>query len=353
MIEELSKVLSPARIAQWPEDAAISRERWEGLTVRLIDAMSGGSGLTYETIRRETGVTKDWIDLILTEPSTVLGIRGRMWMGDKTQLESSVEKLEAYLIEFELKRRERGMPRIVETNVTREFDEVADEARELCEAFLFDGVSGIGKSNAADRYIRRVRLAEGFAAPVWKVTLDEYSLNHKSLLDEIGKQAVKRNWRNGDVSTMKNDIRDATAGSGGLLIVDEAQHLGDADQKQGVPILNGLRSFADQGCFGIVLIGNGEIYRKLAGRGDRTQLFSRMERREVFVGGDGEKSLKAGDVRAIADSWGVVGADAYALSWSIAQEPGSLRRLRKIYARARRDFGEISYDTMIASGAQA
>lgn len=352
MIEELVTVLSHARITQWPDDAAISRERWEGLTIRLIDAMSGGGGLTYEAIYRETGVEKDWIDLILTEPSTVLGIRGRLWREDKTKLESSVEKLESYLVEFELKRRERGMPPLVETNVTREFADVADEARELCEVFLFDGVSGIGKTNAADRYIRRVRLAEGFAAPVWKVTLDEYSLNHKSVLDEIGIQAVRRNWKNCDVSTMKNAIRDATSGSGGLLIVDEAQHLGDADPKQGVPILNGLRSFADHGCFGIVLIGNGEIYRKLDGREDRTQLFSRLEHREVFVGGDDGKSLNAGDVRAIAESWGVVGADAYALSWSIAQKQGSLRRLRKIYARARRDYGEISYDTMIASGAK-
>lgn len=106
------------------------------------------------------------------------------------------------------------------------------------------------------------------------------------------------------------------------------------------------------GCFGIVLVGNGEVYRKYAGKPDRIQLLSRMERVEVSTGAD-QYALNAGGVRAIAEAWGVAGAKALALSWETAQKPGSLRILVKIYAKARRDYGVIDYDTMIAAGAQS
>lgn len=352
MIESLSQILEPSRPVAWPEDAAIPRERWENLTARLINIMDGDIGMFYAAIQRDTGIDKGWLDRFLSDPHDLRGIRKSIWSGEKTALETNVDKLESFLIESELRRNEGGSPRAVDTGVTRRFHDVAGEARELCTFVLFDGPPGIGKSHAVDSYIRLAKLNEGFLAPVWKITLDEYGLTHKSILGMIGEQAVKRNWDNRDVPTMKNSIRAATAGRGGMLIIDEGQHLGDADIKQGVSILNGLRSFCDAGCFGIVLIGNGEIYRKLAGKPDRVQLFSRLERSEVSIGG-GAGDLAAGDVRAIAEAWQVEGADAYALSWSTAKKPGALRGLVKIYARARREYGVINYDTMIAAGAQA
>lgn len=351
MNETLSRLIEPARPAEWPADAAISRERWENLSVRLIDAMNGGSGVTLAGIYRATGIDGGWVDRFMTSPESLLKVRRSIWEEEKTALETNADKLDSYLVEFALKRSAGGTPRPVETGVTKFFIEVADETRELSQCTLFDGPPGIGKSDAIDACIRRVQLAAGYYAPVWRITLDEYTLSHKAILDEIGRQIVRRNWDNRDVPTMRNSIRDAAVNTGGLLIVDEAQHLADADLKQGVAIINGLRSFADQRFFGVLLIGNGEIYRKINGKPDRVQLFSRLELREVRVGNDGH--LTAGDVRTIAESWSVTGVDAYALSWQIAQKPGALRRLTKLYARARREYGEINYDSMIAVGALA
>ncbi len=351
MIEPLSKIIEPRGVTAWSEDAAISRERWQALTARLIDAMSGEGALSYAAIQRETNIERDWLDIFCASPETLSGIRRSLWGAtemDKTNLEKRADSLEACLVEFELKRRARGAVRTVETGITRDFYDFARQCRDACQFGLFDRPSGIGKTRAAEDYLRKVRLSEGVRAPVWLITLDEYCLSHKSILSMIGGQVVRRDWDNRDPWTMSKSIREATDGAGGLLIVDEGQHLADANLKQGESILNGLRSFVDAVCFGVVLIGNGEVYRKYYGRVDRTQLFSRLE---PAIATD-ENMFKDEDVDAIARAWEVQGVKAMVLSREIAKKPGALRRLVRIYTKARRDFGVIDYDTMMASGAK-
>ena len=106
--------------------------------------------------------------------------------------------------------------------------------------------------------------------------------------------------------------------TGGLLIVDEAQHL----TKQA---LEAARSIHDSTTVGLALSGNASVFNRLYGGGDNgfAQLYSRVGKRVRLV-----RPL-AGDVLAISKSFGVAGAAETKLLEEIARKPGALRMVVK------------------------
>ncbi|MGM1294604.1 AAA family ATPase, partial [Escherichia coli] len=106
-------------------------------------------------------------------------------------------------------------------------------------------------------------------------------------------------------------------GTQGLVIIDEADHLG-------AEVLEELRLLQESARIGLVLMGNHRVYSNMTG-GNRTvefaRLFSRIAKRTAI------NKTKIDDVKAIADAWQITGENERELLQQIAQKPGALRIL--------------------------
>lgn len=329
-------------------------ERWEILKNRLVDELDRG-GQTLARFATETGVEAGQLEIWLTSPRSFsrYGKRG----GENGTWEKSVslliaEALERSFAQLDEERQQRKRhPSRVETSVTRAVMEGIASARSMVETVLIDAQPGLGKTEGFREYIARARKAEGFDCPVWLVELDEYSLSHKAILGQVAKQCVGEG-RFDDKSeySLSRAIIDATEGKGGVLIVDEAQHLGDATKIMGIPIINGLRRLVDRGCFGLVLIGNGEIYQRLS-PAKFAQLLSRMDAWRVDIAGlgkgkKGQPALTEEDVDGVMAAWGVSGVDERKYCISAVKQPGALRTLVSLFRRSLERFDCIDAVTL-------
>ncbi|ENT2759046.1 AAA family ATPase, partial [Escherichia coli] len=171
------------------------------------------------------------------------------------------------------------------------------------------GNPGVGKTEAAREYRRTNN-------NVWMITITPSCASVLECLTELafelGMNDAPR--RKGPLSRA---LRRRLEGTQGLVIIDEADHLG-------AEVLEELRLLQESTRIGLVLMGNHRVYSNMTG-GNRTvefaRLFSRIAKRTAI-----NKTKKA-DVKAIADAWQINGEKELELLQQIAQKPGALRIL--------------------------
>lgn len=350
----------PARLAlvkPWAADAAVSRERWENLTSRLFEAL--GSGLTMDRIVKDTGLDERWLELFAGKPELVRGNVPRDYPDQPTRFETSVDKLESFLVKYEAECLARSPARVL-TTVTKAVIRGIADARALGMIVLIDAESGLGKTEGASEFIAKARAAEGFHCNAWMIRLEEGGVSPLHVLCQIADEIVgfgKYDRRNVPAATRA--IRQATEGSGGVLIIDEAQLIAQ-EGIQGPKVLNCLRQFCDWNCFGIALLANGEIYRRYGGSENFAQLYRRVAKRiEIFGLKDAKEAarrqppapaLQVADVRAIAAAWGITDPEVVAWCVRIAEQPGTLGTLAKLLKRARYEYSTINRPALIDMG---
>jgi len=324
--------------------------RWKAISDRVIDELASGRTL-QDFARGENEVSR--LKIWLKSPDSFP--KYSRVVGDKTHAEKIAETIEARFAEFDQAGPDYRLrcPVKVETTVTRALIEAAETARSLGEWFDFCAAPGLGKTEAKNECIARVRKSEGFFCPVWEIELDESCISIKSVLLLIAR-AILGAGRFDERSefSMSRAIIEATRGRRGLLFVDEGQHLADMMKKMGIPIINMLRRLVDQGCFGIVYLGNGEIYRRLStgtgrDKGAYTQLLSRMSEFRTVIspyrpgnGNDG-KSLNKADILAVASAWGVSGVEESAYCLKVAEGPGALRAMTNVLRVSMERYGSL------------
>lgn len=326
-------------------------ERWKAIRDRLIDELAKGEKTLddFASDGMEPGRLKIW----LKSPDSFPRFGRRV--GEKTAAEQIADALEARFAEIDHAGIDYRLrcPVRVETTLTHALIEAAETARNLCELVDFSAAPGLGKTEARSEYIARMRKAEGFFCPVWSIELDDSCITLKAVLDLIARQIPEVVIPNekGDFA-IAQAIIEATKGRRGLLFIDEGQHLADAQKKMGIPIVNMLRRLVDRGCFGIVYVGNGEIYRRLSAgtikdKNAYTQIFSRMEDFRVEVGPykadkrSFDKSLTKADVLAVAKSWGVIGVEEESYCLRAAEKPGALRAMTNILRVSMERYGSL------------
>ncbi len=355
MLHENAQVFS---VDNYGEPQPFDGERWKAIRNRLIDELAKG-GNTLEDFapdKIEPGRLKIW----LKSPESFPRYSSRI--GNKTIAEQIAEALEERFTEIDqagVDYRQR-CPARVETTLTRALIEGAETARSLCEWVDFCAAPGLGKSEAKREYIARARKADGFFCPVWSIDLDETCISVKAVLNLVAQEILGAgNFDNKTDFAMSQAIIEATNGRRGLLFIDEGQHLADVLKKMGIPVINMLRSFVDKGCFGIVYLGNGEIYRRLSAgmgrdKGAYTQLLSRMQDFRVEVGrycpGQASESsglaLTKADVLAVATAWGVSGVEESAYCLQIAEGPGALRAMTNVLRISMERYGSLDIKSL-------
>lgn len=218
------------------------------------------------------------------------------------------------------------VPDFIETLTAKEIHATINYARVLNRFTIIYGMSGVGKTCAAQAFKR--------ANPhnVWMVTASPARASLSEILYEIAlelgmQDAPRRKGLNARLISKK------LMGTSGLLIIDEADHLAyDA--------LEELRILQEETQIGMVLIGNDKVYTRL--RGARQQahefarLWSRVARRLPL------EKCKTADVTAIANAWHLdtSNKELMKLLNEISGQGGGLRsltqtlRLAGMYAKA-------------------
>lgn len=204
-------------------------------------------------------------------------------------------------------------------------------AHKLADIAVIYGGAGLGKTITAHRYAEDV-------PDVWIATMTPSISSVSACLERVG-QAVGLASIPAGGARAEQAIVSRIQGTGGLLIVDEAQHLP-------IACLDALRSLYDASGVGLAIMGNESVYTQLTGGSRRAhfaQLFSRIGRRERLM------RPSAGDIDVLLDAWGVRESKARALCREIGGKAGALRGLTKVLRMARLMLSEEEAE--LSSGA--
>ncbi|EHX33857.1 DNA transposition protein [Escherichia coli DEC12A] len=251
---------------------------------------------TFKQIALESGLSTGTISSFINDK----------YNGDNERVSQILQRwLEKYHAVAELPE----PPRFVETQTVKQiwtsmrFASLTESIAVVC------GNPGVGKTEAAREYRRTNN-------NVWMITITPSCASVLECLTELafelGMNDAPR--RKGPLSRA---LRRRLEGTQGLVIIDEADHLG-------AEVLEELRLLQESTRIGLVLMGNHRAYSNMTG-GNRTvefaRLFSRIAKRTAI-----NKTKKA-DVKAIADAWQINGEKELELLQQIAQKPGALRIL--------------------------
>jgi DNA transposition AAA+ family ATPase len=166
---------------------------------------------------------------------------------------------------------------------------------------------GFGKTSALRQFAVDV-------PQVWVATMAPSTAGVATMLAEILDAMGERDAR-GSPQMLTKRIKDRVRGTGGLIALDDAQHLSEK-------ALDELRGIHDVTGVGIALLGNAGLLARLEG-GSRAvafaQLFSRVSLRIV------KNLAHAEDGVALGRAWGI--DDARILNWlgELTLKPGGLR----------------------------
>lgn len=251
---------------------------------------------TFKQIALESGLSTGTISSFINDK----------YNGDNERVSQMLQRwLEKYHAVAELPE----PPRFVETQTVKQiwtsmrFASLTESIAVVC------GNPGVGKTEAAREYRRTNN-------NVWMITITPSCASVLECLTELafelGMNDAPR--RKGPLSRA---LRRRLEGTQGMVIIDEADHLG-------AEVLEELRLLQESTRIGLVLMGNHRVYSNMTG-GNRTvefaRLFSRIAKRTAI-----NKTKKA-DVKAIADAWQINGENELELLQQIAQKPGALRIL--------------------------
>lgn len=322
--------------------------RYERLRGRLADEVA--VGMTTKRVAIEIGKPGRYFDPV--EESAIIqwasdpewGRELPRYVDDRgcyaRQLENA---LDALFARWDAERANAPIrPATVETSITTAVIDALAMARKRARNVVCEIPSGFGKTTGIEEYIARVRKAEGFGCPVWRIDMTPAMLKLKSVLASMLLAAKgldpAENWDVKDPEhVLQWKLMGATANRGGLFIFDDAQGFGDSRNEQGEIIFNQLRHFTDKRLFGLAFFDNGELYKRLKG-GRHTQLSSRIEAGRVTI-----DRITDADIDLIMAAWGVSGAKESAYCRKLAKQPGHFRLLCEAFERCLEEFGTINH----------
>lgn len=203
-------------------------------------------------------------------------------------------------------------PRWVQTPTGTAIEKAMTYARARPGIAVISGGAGIGKTTTIDRYAKTF-------PNVWKVTACPSNASMRAMLLEISAvlDLHGNGWQN---RALSRDIKRELTGTNGLLVIDEAQHLG-------IQAIEEIRSIFDAARVGLVFSGNHKVYSILT-KGIRSAEFSQLSSRV------GRKLAihfpTTDDVDAILDAWEVTGNKEREYAHEVATRPGAIRTLVNI-----------------------
>ncbi|EAM6081068.1 AAA family ATPase [Salmonella enterica subsp. enterica serovar Kedougou] len=260
--------------------------------INTINALIASGQLTQMVVAKETGLSD----------ATISAFRKGKYKGDNAAI---AESLTAWYENWQRRNTLPEPPQFVVTQTVKDLRDLFQAVRLMGCINIIIGVPGVGKTAAARDYCSHPN--------TWMITLSPAHSSVTECLLELA-EALELGSVARSKGALSRAIRRKLTGTRGLVIVDEADHLG-------VEGLEQLRAIQDATGVGMVLIGNPQGLSRTSHYSDLTRLFSRIARARQL------KKAKKADVQAIADAWGITGEGALAVMQAIAEKPGALRVL--------------------------
>ncbi|ACL05265.1 B transposition protein domain protein [Desulfatibacillum aliphaticivorans] len=280
-------------------------------TARVIEMQPQESG---EKLREQVktllaeGVTQTQIAKeIDMSPSAINGWVKGSYQGDNEKLEA---KIEQWLAGREERKQVTSAlpakPDFLELEVAQKITHLLSYTQMTANIGVVYGPPGVGKSKALWKYAKD-------RPNVWIVTGRPSIKCVASFLVEIARK-MKIARVNKRAAMLTDELIFKLKGTGGLIIVDEAQHLT-------AQTLEELRCIKDCAEIGVVLAGNEYVYARLAGDGTAVfaQFFSRIGRKLRL------KKPSENDIKAICQAMGVTEPMAQKYCVEIAHKPEAMR----------------------------
>lgn len=278
----------------------------EELRGRARDELEAG-GLSQAQAAREMG---------LSSPALSQWLSGK-YAGDR---EAVADRVQAWL---EARAEGAAMAAVLpeppgwtETPTGRRIYAALGYAQLAGDVALVYGGAGLGKTFTAQRYAAK-------KPNVWIATMSPATQSLSCCLERVVEACGLRGVVAGRRALELEDaLRGRVDGSRGLLVVDEAQHLG-------LRALEVLRGLHDATGAGVVLMGNERVYTRITGvsrASEFAQLFSRVGKRVRL------SQVEKGDVAKLLAAWGSkvdVDRELRSTALEIARRPGGLRLVTK------------------------
>ena len=224
---------------------------------------------------------------------------------------SFAEALEA--VDAEDRRAAENRQRLewVDTPSARQIDAALAAAQEYGEVAVIHGGTGVGKTAAAKRYAARFD-------DVWIAEMSPAANRLRPCLQQVA-QALNLGYVAGGAHRIEIELANRMRRTGGLLVIDEAQHLGH-------PQLEELRHLHDGTGCGLALLGN-DVFGARIGRPEFAALASRVGNRAHLP------HVTTEDVDALLYAWGIDSAQAREEALRLVSPPGGVRVLARALQR--------------------
>lgn len=248
-----------------------------GEMMAWLEGHKSKTGLSWAALARESGIPAGTLSQLAT--NNYAGDRSaqaRRIFRYRQKVDSQAERSRSALI----------APRYVPTPTSRRIQfllEVAQMGRMTVGAMG----PGLGKTVTARHYRDSVQ-------PVWLATMRQTTKTTSAMIGQV-MGAMGLHIKSGWLQQRSSQVIDRVAGSGGLIIIDEANHLDWA-------ALEEIRAWHDETGVGVTLLGNEELIRRIRGGADRHQyarLASRLANvhvQDLPIEGDIEAYLDAVDI---------------------------------------------------------
>lgn len=274
------------------------------LRALVRDALENDPSLSQTRVAREIGTG--------VSSATLSQWLNGNYQGDNAKIEARVQ---AWWDNYQERRSRAGLPEAPPWVATPTAEKILSGLRyaQLAQDIVvIYGPAGVSKTETCKHY-RTV------APGVVHVTMSPAT---KGVLTSLKKIAETMGLR--DVTCTAYALQDAICArlrnTNGLLIVDEAQHLG-------IEALDEIRSLHDACIVGVALVGNEHVYGRMTG-GNRApyldRLFSRIGKRVAL------KAPGEADIDALLVAWKIADTSCRHQIRDIAKRPGGLRVLTKV-----------------------
>lgn len=276
--------------------------------VEAVRAEIAREGLSQEAAAGQIGISgaalSQWLRGVYKGDAGAIADKAAGWLAGR----SDRRALEAVVPEA---------PAWAETPLSRRALAALAQANLAGDLAVIYGPAGLGKTVAMRRYA-------GQRPSVWTVTATQAASSVAACLGRVAAaMRLRLDSRQRTAAATEAAIVERMSGSGGLLVVDEAQHLPTRSLEE-------LRGLHDASGCGVALVGSDPFWLQISGgrRPEFAQLFSRVGKR-VRLGPPG-----AADVAALLAAWGLGDRGLEAVAQAVAARHGALRGLTKALVRA-------------------
>ena len=268
----------------------------------IVAVMASDRAITQAQLAREIGVSgsvvNQWLKGNYPGDNEAVAGKIRMWLDTRRDRQHATDRMPA-------------APDFVQTPIAARVIGALSYAQTAGDIACVYGAAGLGKTEAIEHYAR-------VSLNVWHVHMRASTAGVVPALEEIC--ATLQLAEQGGAARLSRAILRRLRGTGGLLVIDEAQHLS-------VAALDEIRAFHDSTGIGIALVGNEKLYASMTG-GNRAanldRLYSRIGKRlSLSRASDTDASL-------LIKAWGIDDAKCRQALLEIARRPGALRAMTKV-----------------------